>query len=306
MDGSTRKRRGLRNLLTGASALGLTRLLARRLDRAKEAELAHLCGPLWDVAHERAMDVQALAVFWPSHDRAHRRYIVAVDKAGQPQLFCKTTVSPVLDASHLRREARILEGLANHPLEGWRVPRLFAFLESATRADLVVEALPLRRRRLSWSEILPRLPLASENAEAPLPPSGAHGEGDWIAAACALDLRGGAARHLRRLVVDPPPLAFANADVRPANAVRTTTDYWLFDWEYASHCAPRGTDLAAASLNMTLEVDGQSLHTERLRQLVTTRAVAHGLSETDLLNGLLYLATVGHVSAQRLVREAQW
>jgi len=299
MDGSTAKRRAVR---AGAKFLVASRMLqfvARRSSTEESNEIRELSEHLRDVAASLGNETAAVAVMWPISDRAHRRYITGLDSSGANPLFCKFSTKPELDADLFENEHAMLKTLHDRGIKGWRTPRSCGLRQSGGSISLVMEGLPGQRRHLTWDDILARLPLEQVELAESRSLRRAN-ELDWYRAAELTPASAAFNRAAVRAALTPVSVSLVNGDVTPCNSVCAGTERWLYDWEFAHDAGPHQTDVVAVILNRSaMGKPGGA----RLIMVVREEALRRGITEVDLVMSLLYLSTLQHSGAMRVMAE---
>lgn len=300
LDGSTHKRRAAKGY---AQLRHRIRLLPTRTypppDAASRNDIERSLQPVQQVASAMGLELRSFAVFWPTADRAHRRYVVATDQGGRVRLFAKVSLDVATDQARFEQEDKMLRGLAETGLRGWRTPHTYGVVgDEGCCTSLVLQPLPARRRQLQWAQIAKDLPLAPTSrapAIAPLP-----GGTTWFGPALQIEM----SADVRRLVESAADrcgyLGLANGDISPSNALRVGRERWLIDWEFGAWDAPRDVDVVVGLLTSRAIRLPNSRPEDLLRWL---RASAHrcGLEDDMTALSLLYLSTVNRAWAPRLL-----
>lgn len=298
MDGSTPKRRGVRASLLALQASGLLRRASRELTGEELAHVYRVVAPLLAFASRSGMHISSWSINWPVGDRHHRRYVLAVDRSGEPCLFAKVSVDAsgdaelFTDAKLFKREHLMLRRLSSRPLPDWRTPRSLSYQLDGGWATLIQEPLPPGRQHLSPERIARHLPLGQPGQVRAL------GSTSWVHDALAKHMSPSFEQYVRTTAVKPVPVGLVNGDIRPSNAVWAGGGRWLFDWEFAAWDAPRQADIVLDILNTWLPRRGSR---KLLLKTIHGASQRRGICPAELALSLLYLSTVGHRRARELM-----
>jgi hypothetical protein len=248
MDGSTIRRRLARMALPVLSHVAE---VARPLIENEHAAVASAdadlvvaaAHPMVTRANPRPM---AWLVMWPTADRAHRRYAIAIDNSMRPILFLKVSIDPDVDLVPFEAEHRTLQLLEHRPLRSWRTPRSVGLHESSGAISVTMECVPGRRISMTSGQILSRTPLSFRGP-------GRFGEQAVQAESLSWLMRWTdnptGSQTFRNTVLSKElqsiHVGLAHGDIQPSNAVSSLGASWLLDWEEADLLAPRGVDEVA-------------------------------------------------------------
>lgn len=290
MDASTPKRSLVRNI---ARTLVSTHLVSGFTTPIRSRDVPGLHQVL-DSISRAGTGAAAWSVTWPpGSDRSQRRYVLVLDEDGRSILFAKITTDLAADGSLFEREYRLLQHLDETPLRKWRVPKAFKLVRSHGACAMLLEPLPAVREALAWSEVRAGLPVAPVRIARATSPS-------WIEPGLALPMSRSFERVVRHRLQSPLAVGMVNGDIRPQNAVMAGQQRWMFDWEMGSLEGPAACDAVVSQLNEFVSArPHQPDRTVRDNLLSWTQAQA--LDPEDLCMVLLYLGTVDHHWARRLM-----
>ena len=256
---------------------------------------------------------QGLLVSLPlSPPRANRKPVLQVcDRAGRALAFVKVGHDP-LTRRLVAAEGDSLEQLASAGLRGVRVPAVLARLAWNELDLLVLEPLPLSRRRLGGPVARTALLAAVREiaalgaspatgwADSPYRPALAGQLADCGAAAASL------LGHLQALDATAPQLALGawHGDLNPGNVALVEEQSLVWDWERFEHGVPLGFDLLHHDLHRDVTM-AQVPPPEAARRLLAAAAatlapLAVGPAEAEATARLYLLAL-----AARYLRDRQ-
>jgi hypothetical protein len=297
LDGSTPRRRLFRRATAAVVQTPLFRLF---VDRGAPPPSAATLDLLEQVERDRvaaAPPTAAMAVVHGVSSWPGRSYVVALDEADRPRYFAKVS-DQVDDGPRFTREHDVLDALRSTPLIGWNTPRSHGVAIGDGVVALVTECLPDGSENLTGPEVLTRLPLRRAGAQSVVERD--RSELDWLDDALDRPLSDAFASLVDRALEAPIATSFVHGDIGTRNAFRVHGGSpWLLDWELASPCGPRATDLVVGELNITL--DDVDVPLAGLWSRLSAFASAHNLTRQELALALLYLADRGHHRATLLV-----
>jgi len=303
INGFTPKRWLFKNLLKGAVALGVDRLLTSAV-RDPLHEYSGIETRAFIAALNRVLDdrVATISIRWPWPVWADRGriYVYAFDRQGRVLAFTKIVLEEKQDRQ-LRNEAEMLNALKDGTRR-CRVPKPIALDSIDGRLYLVTEPLPERLRPLRQDSAFPAEAAAELAGPVRTVPGAALFAMPWWLRfeEEARSVPGLAASMKARFDGRMAQTCRVHGDFSPKNILRDGGDYWIVDWETGSLEGPRFAD----PLYYQLEARPQECEqrpVETLEALFRQYDTGEEGGIAALAAALAYLYSVDCVEARRLL-----